>query len=324
MGGSAATSEDVYSYYDTHSHYTTARNAHEAFVQRRLHKNLDPQKMKNGIRESCDSIECPNSRAIVIGFDETGSMGHIPYHFIKDGLKKFIKIIQGDALKYEPHILYTAIGDVRCDEVPLQVTQFEADTRMIDQLGLFYLEGGGGGNDGESYELPWYFLAKHTKIDCYNKRGIKGIYISVGDDKPHDYLTSSQLKEVFGVSESIEVSKYTTTQLRDMASERYLLYHIMVRDGYDYASYRVPETWNSLLGNHVARLDNYEYLPELLATILKMQDGMEKLEAINMLETPEARKVVTSALKGFQVYDEDYNRPIAPDDDKSSDSINFF
>ena len=321
MGGSAATSEEVYSYYDTHSHYSRASSVHEAFTQRGIHKNLDPRNLKNGIRESCDSIESPNSRAVVIAFDDTGSMGDIPFYFIKHGLKDLIKIIQGGVLGYDPHILYAAIGDVRCDGSPLQVTQFEADTRMIDQLGQFYIEGGGGGNDGESYELPWYFLAKHTKIDCLNKRGIKGIYISIGDDKPHDAVTRAQLKEVFGEKENSENAKFTAEQLRDMAAEKYLLFHVMIDEG-GYGSRNVPETWRRLLGNHVAQLSDHRYLAELLATILKMQNGVEKLEAVNMLETEAAKKEVLSALRGFEVYDEACGT--VSFESSKKDSVEFF
>ena len=42
----------------------------------RVHKALDPKGV--GFRESRDSAEHPNSKAIAVLFDVTGSMGHIP------------------------------------------------------------------------------------------------------------------------------------------------------------------------------------------------------------------------------------------------------
>ena len=58
--------------------------------------------------------------------------------------------------------MFGAIGDATCDRVPLQVGQFESDNRMDDDLGRIVLEGGGGGQQTESYELAMYFMARHT------------------------------------------------------------------------------------------------------------------------------------------------------------------
>ena len=62
----------------------------------------------------------------------------------------------------DPQIMFGAIGDATCDRVPLQVGQFESDNRMDDDLGRIVLEGGGGGQMTESYELAMYFMARHT------------------------------------------------------------------------------------------------------------------------------------------------------------------
>ncbi len=41
--------------------------------QRSAHPDLDPTKFR--VRESCDSADHPDSRAVAVLFDETGSMG---------------------------------------------------------------------------------------------------------------------------------------------------------------------------------------------------------------------------------------------------------
>ena len=43
------------------------------------------------------------------------------------------------------------IGDLYCDEAPIQASQFESDIRIAEQLDKIYFEGGGGGNGYESY-----------------------------------------------------------------------------------------------------------------------------------------------------------------------------
>ena len=306
MGGSPTDSKQVSSYYDTHKDIAKATSAREVFSASYMNALLDPAKLKNGYRDSSDSVDSPNSQAIAIGFDETGSMGDIPYDFVKHGFPRFINMIQGGALGYDPHILFAAIGDVKNDDCPLQVTQFEADTRMLDQLRLIYLEGCGGGNDGESYQIPWYFLAKHTKIACFNKRAKKGIYISIGDDKPHRDTSSREIKKIFGQHESIESSNIPTTSMRDMALEQWHLFHILLpRASGRYASDYVEEAWRKYLGKHIVILEDHRYVAETMATMLKIQGGMDRNEAIDMIENENAKKVVRKALKGFEIYEDD-------------------
>ena len=66
------------------------------------------------------------------------------------------KIIQS-GIK-DPQVLFLAIGDHECDTSPLQVGQFESSDELLEHwLTHVWLEGGGGGNRGESYALAWHF-----------------------------------------------------------------------------------------------------------------------------------------------------------------------
>lgn len=79
------------------------------------------------------------------------------------------------------------IGDLSYDRFPIQASQFESDIRIAEQLEKVYFEFGGGGNFYESYTAAWYFGARHTKLDCWN-RGKKGIIITIGDERLNPYL----------------------------------------------------------------------------------------------------------------------------------------
>lgn len=83
---------------------------------------------------------------------------------------------------------------------------------MID----IFLEKGGGGNSFESYDLPWYFAAKRTSIDCFEKRKKKGFLFTVGDENAALGLTVSQVKEHLG--DDIQ-SNMSAEDLFDMASK---------------------------------------------------------------------------------------------------------
>ena len=197
----------------------------QVFKARKIENGMNPLGLT--IRESRDSAEHPNSIAIIIGLDETGSMGKIPFELIKNGLPTIVKTIN-DAGEKDPQIMFLGIGDHKTDRAPLQVGQFESNDEKLDKwLQDIYLEGNGGGNGGESYLLAWYLAAKHTSIDCFEKRNRKGILFTVGDEPTHFDIPASRLKDLFGDG---EYQNYTAKELLDLAKEKYDVYHILITE----------------------------------------------------------------------------------------------
>ena len=156
----------------------SARNINAQSTVRDLYRSrhMRPELNPYGVnfRESCDSLDNPASTAIIFGLDVTGSMGYLSEAIARDALNRTMLEIYAKTPVSNPHIMFQAIGDGISDTAPLQTTQFEADIRIAEQLLNVYFEGNGGGNGGESYLLSWYFAAKHTKIDCWEKRKEKG------------------------------------------------------------------------------------------------------------------------------------------------------
>src|SRR5438552_2269737 len=76
--------------------------------QLRPHQTLDPRGM--GIRESRDSQEHPNSNAIIIGLDVTGSMGAV-VRGIHSDLPRLHELILGHNYISDPQIMFAAVGD---------------------------------------------------------------------------------------------------------------------------------------------------------------------------------------------------------------------
>lgn len=174
----------------------TGRSRAEVFSRTAVRDDFDPRNIT--LRESRDSAENPESNAIIVAFDETGSMGRIPDAFVRKGLATLVTEILDRRPVTDPHLMIMGLGDAWCDRAPLQVTQFEADVRIAEQLKDIYLEGGGGGNDFESYNLPWYFAARRTAIDCFEKRGRKGYLFTVGDEPPPPVLLAEHVRTVLG------------------------------------------------------------------------------------------------------------------------------
>lgn len=297
MGGGSIRSEDMRHYYEDRSHILAATNAEQVFRASRIYPAFDPSEMKLP-REACDSAASPHSRGIIYAEDVTGSMGSFLLSLIKEEFPRLITQTY-ESVSYNPHIMFMGVGDVAAgDSAPLQVTQFETDLRMLEQLEKIYLEKGGGANRYESYILPWYFAAKHTKMDCWEKRKEKGFLFTFGDEWPTPNLKSHEIKSVFGQNDTLDQRIITAQDCLDMASEKFNCYHIILHgSAYNSYSSEIISEWKDLMGGHVCDLRNHHYLPELVTSILRMYEGMSKSEAINYIQNAEARDVVADALK---------------------------
>src|SRR5437870_4830733 len=139
--------------------------------EQKVHQKMDPYGVL--FRESRDSGNHPESRAVAVLFDVTGSMQRVP-RILQENLPKLMDLLIDRGYLDHPQILVGGIGDATCDRAPLQVGQFESGIEIEEDLGKLFLEGGGGGHITESYELAMYFLAHHTSMDCYEKRGQRG------------------------------------------------------------------------------------------------------------------------------------------------------
>ena len=197
----------------------------QAFKSCKLNEALDP---KNIIRECCDSKEHPESLPIILALDVTGSMGDTAIR-IQKLLNPIMTKIYEEVKDAEIAIM--AIGDLACDDAPIQMSQFESDIRIADNLDKIYFERGGGGNTWESYTAAWYMGLKHTKLDCW-KRGRKGIIITMGDEKLNPYLPldgySCGLRAATGDSLQADVE---TKKLYKEAKEKFDMFHICVESG---------------------------------------------------------------------------------------------
>ena len=168
----------------------------EVFKQSQCHPLMNPKGVK--LRESRDAANHPQSLGVVFALDVTGSMGEIPRLLATQQLPVFMKILM-DCKIQDPQLLFMAIGDAYSDSAPLQIGQFESTAELMDQwLTWSYLEGGGGGQGKETYELGMYFLATHTEMDCMVKRKKKGYLFMTGDELPYPTLSKQVVEAVIG------------------------------------------------------------------------------------------------------------------------------
>jgi hypothetical protein len=129
--------------YRSYSHSVASKPVDQVFTSRKLDPSLDPKGVL--CRESLDSADNPEATPIIVALDVTGSMGIIADRIAKGGLGQLFQGILDRKPVQNPHLMFMGIGDARTDEAPLQVSQFEADNRIVDQLTKIWLEGNGGG-----------------------------------------------------------------------------------------------------------------------------------------------------------------------------------
>lgn len=268
--------------------YSSARGVDDVYKATSVKNDYLPKKD----RESRDSEEHPQSSAVVIGLDTTGSMGSVVVNIAKK-----LEVVVGEIFERlpvtDPQIMFSFIDDTFSYNEPLQVTQFEVDTRIAEQLTDMKFTGHGGGNSFESYTLLWYFCSRHTSIDCYEKRQKKGFLITMGDDGFPDELTPDEIRKVFGDSVERPVS---TKELLAEINKKYEVYHMCIEEGGSYRERDYTE-WKELLGSHAIKVTDYTKIPEIIVSLLQVHSGAS-VDDVSKSWDGSTAVVVKEALKG--------------------------
>jgi hypothetical protein len=264
-----------------------SKSRDQIFESRHLDPEMDPHHIV--MRESRDSVEHPESVAIVVGLDVTGSMGFVPEMIVKKSLPDLVGTIIRAGIP-DPQVLFLGLGDFVYDRAPLQVGQFESSAELLDRwLTKVFLEGGGGGNNHESYNLAWLFAARHTSIDCWEKRHRKGFIFTLGDEPNAKDIPAKIITQLTSGKQA------ATIQSKDILEEARARYHVahfhLVHDS-DSAQKSRQEGWRDLLGQDFIVLDDYRKFAQAIAqfvidryTAEKGPDG--KAEPSDSKATPE-------------------------------------
>ena len=239
-------------------------------------------------RESRDSDAHPDSLAVAVFLDETGSMGRIPEILVREKLGALMNTLIDHGIA-DPQILFGGIGDHHSDNFPLQVGQFESGTAELDQwLTELYLEGNGGGQQRESYSLAWLVAGRHTSCDCFEKRGQKGFLFTIGDEAAWDVLQADFLKQLFGTAEASDLSDQ---QLLEEAQRTYNVFHIHVNEGSYRDNPQILGYWKKLLGERLLILDDYNVIAETIATAVALVHGVDMQDILASFDKKTASSV---------------------------------
>ncbi len=217
----------------------------EVFRQRKLHPALDPR----GVMRAChDSAEHPETLPVILALDVTGSMGGAAVKTATCLNRIITEIFRSGEIR-DVEFCVMAIGDIHYDLAPIQISQFESDIRIAEQMDEVWFEGGGGANEYESYTAAWYMGLEHCELHCWD-RGRKGLIITMGDELPNPYLNAAELSRVTGDSLQADLD---TAELLARVREKFEVWHLSVNDpnsSYrrNQARYDLDGAWAGLLG----------------------------------------------------------------------------
>jgi hypothetical protein len=264
-----------------------------AHVTKKIHEALDPKRIEKkpfAKLESRDSAEHPESTAVLMCFDVTGSnisraaeaQQKLPV--LMELLGRHLPDVQVAVAANDDYI---TSGD-KC----IQISDFESDVRVDEHIRNTWLIGLGGGNRGESYDLLLYAAARKTIIDCFEKRGKKGYMFLYADEPFMLHVDGKQVHEVYGddLQDKIDINDMITE-----VREKWNLFIIFPSGGQPNAY----EQFLQLFGEaSVLKLDRPSQICELVATAVGIvEEKLTTSQAVKDLKEygmthEEARAVV--------------------------------
>lgn len=265
---------------------SNTQSVEEIFKRTACNPKFDPQFI--GTRECFDSKEHPNTTPIVVGLDVTASMGYLAVEVATKALNEFIMKLYSTGAVEDPALMCAAYGDYE-DISPLQVTQFESDIRIAEQLLELYFE-----NHGNGEVVPtclWEFLSRHTNIDAVNKRLKKGFLFTIGDGANiRKDSVAETIKRVVGD----DVPRATRESILDEVCQKFHVFHIMIGG---------EGNKDILVGKKMLiSPSDIENIPEIIISAIQLQLGKPLNDVLAQWD-PLSVSIVSSAVRQLSIAD---------------------
>lgn len=243
-----------------------------------IHPNLDPARIRNKPfqkLESRDSAEHPESNAVLVSFDVTGSNRDRAV----EAQKKLPGLMQL-LTKYlpDPQVSFAANDDIRVVSMPTQISDFESDNRIDEHLRNIILVGMGGGNQGESYDLILYAAARKTILDCFEKRNRKGYLFMYADEPFFPEVSRNDVRRVYGDELQADIP------IEDIIAEAKKMYHVFVISTV-LPLWGADKQYPKLFGKtNVLTLQDPSLISEMIVSVVGMQEaGLTDEDAVKDL-----------------------------------------
>jgi hypothetical protein len=305
--------------------FTSARATYDAHVGRSYTDAVSKKVVPTTLVP--DQITTDSTAPLVIITDHTGSMGDwtatvfskLPYLDMEG--KEYL----GDDME----ISFAAVGDVFSDQYPLQVQPFGKGTALADNLKKLVIEGNGGGQHFESYDIAAAYYARN----CNMPNAVKPILVFIGDEGLYETIDQEHATTW---ARTLCEGRMHISQIMKELRQKFSVYVVLKPYGSGYKEnkksdldLRIEKQWIELLGeDHVCYLADptrvvdsifgilaketgrYDYFKEELTGRQKPDQVSVVLKSLNSIHSPAASMKKLTAGKSIT------RRHAGDDDDK--------
>ncbi len=280
--------DSAYKRYDSHAgrSYASAVSTGKA-----AHDLLEPSLKTN----------CTNP--LLLLSDVTGSMGEWPK--VMFSKLPYLELEAQEYLGKDLEIAFGAIGDAYSDNYPLQIRPFARGTKLKERMEELVIEGGGGGQVCETYELAALYCLHNVAIP----RAVKPILIMIGDEKPYEGIAPDLAKNIAGVN----LQKHASTEeVFQALQNKFAVY--LIRKPYGTSGgnamtsedQEIRRRWIKLLGeDHVVELPDASRVVDVIFGILAKETGRIDYfrDEITGRQRPDQVATVLKSLATIHKYD---------------------
>ncbi|MDO8599005.1 MAG: hypothetical protein Q7S02_02765 [bacterium] len=225
---------------------------------------------------------------LVIRCDVTGSMHEAPKTMFAK-LPLLAHEVRTEYLGEHAELSFGAIGDATCDSYPMQLRPFAAltappkrvaktpweDPEIAKRLQELVIEGGGGGQQTESYELTALYDARLIEMP----NAVRPIWIGIGDEMPYPETNLDEVQRLCRIH--LDRALPTADVFAEL-QRKFAVYFIQlpyngevgVRDGMTEDTRKIRARWVKLLGeDRVAMLLDPSRIVDVILGILATETG---------------------------------------------------
>jgi hypothetical protein len=197
----------------------------------------------------------------------------------------------------DPQVCIAANDDILAvGQNSVQISEFESDIRIDESIRNLLLTGMGGGNDGESYDLMLYGIARKTVLDCFEKRLRKGYLFIYADEPMRLRIFRNDILTIYG--ERIEAD----IPLAQIVSELMQQYHVFVMWPANSTYQHSREQYKAIFGSdRVLTLESPEWICELIGMVVGMNEAKLSKDAAvhDLVQLGTSRKAAAQLVDGI-------------------------
>ncbi len=209
---------------------------------------------------------------IVALFDGTGSTSEWLDLFFHAAQQQDA-LLKGARTRYNTQVATGVVQDV-CDPTPVvQLSQFESDHRVAEQVRLLQ-PASAGGDAPEDYELG-LAAGLFLETDFWDHYGMRGYFTLTADEIGRGFVTPDLVREHLGQDLKIQSSRLTTEELCRMLLEKWHVFFLQVPYGGDLLR-QTTRWWTHALGSgRVITVPDPRLLAEIRAALVYVTEAQQ-------------------------------------------------